>query len=69
MWCELIMKNHQNEETIWMKTFLSDETNAAKNAWSSYHAGKKSVPTPTLLNSSILLLLLKDVVHTSDYII
>ena len=48
-----------------MKNFLSDETTAAKNAWSSYHAGKKSVPTPTSLNSSILLLL-KDVVHTSD---
>ena len=47
-----------------MENFLSAET-TAKHAWSSYHAGKKRVPTPTPSNSSIFPLL-KDVVHTHD---
>ena len=58
------MKDQQNEEIVWMKIFLSAET-TAKHAWCSYHAGKKRVPTPTPLNSSIFPLL-KDVVHTPD---
>ena len=45
-----------------MESFLSAET-TAKHAWSLYHAGKKHVPTPTSLNSSIFQLL-KEVVHT-----
>ena len=64
IWCELILKAHQNEEVIWMENFLSTET-TAKRAWSSNHAVKKRVPTPTPLNSSIFPLL-KDVVHTLD---
>ena len=64
IWCELILKDHQNEEVIWMEIFLSAET-TAKNAWISYHGGKKRVSTPTPLNSSIFPLL-KDVVHTLD---
>ena len=28
MWCELILKDHQNEEVIWMENFLSAETTA-----------------------------------------
>ena len=36
MWCELTLKNHQNEEFIWMQNFLSAEA-TAKHAWSSYH--------------------------------
>ena len=64
IWCGLILKDHQNEEVIWMENFLSAET-TAKHAWSSYHAGKKRVPTPTPSNSSIFSLL-KDVVHTLD---
>ena len=64
IWCELILKDHQNEEVIWMKIFLSAET-TAKDAWRSYHGGKKRVPTPTPSNSSIFPLL-KDVVHTLD---
>ena len=47
-----------------MENFLSAET-TAKHAWSSYHVGKKRVPTPTPSNSSIFPLL-KDVVHTPD---
>ena len=47
-----------------MEIFLSAET-TAKHAWSSYHAGKKRVLTPTPLNSSICPLL-KDVVQTPD---
>ena len=52
IWCELILKDHQNEEVIWMKNFLSAET-TAKHPWISYHAGKKRGPTPTPSNSSI----------------
>ena len=58
------MKDHQNEEVIWMEKFLPAET-TTKHAWSSYHAGKKCVPTPTLSNSSIFPLL-NNVVHTLD---
>ena len=58
------MKDHQNEEFIWMKKFLSPET-TAKNSWILYYAGKKRVPIPTPSNSSIYPLL-KDVLHTSD---
>ena len=47
-----------------MENFLSAET-TAKHAWSSYHAGKKCVPTPKPLNSPIFSLL-KDVAHTPD---
>ena len=61
MWCELILKGHQNEEVIWMENFLSAET-TAKHAWSLYHAGKKCVPTPTSSNSSIFPLL-KDLLN------
>ena len=64
IWCELILKDHQNEEVIWIENFLSAKT-TAKHAWSSYHAGKKRVPTPTPLNSSIFPLL-KGVVHTLE---
>ena len=64
IWCELILKDHQNEEVIWMEKFLSAET-TAKHAWSSYHAGKKRVPTSAPSYSSIFPLL-KDVVHTPD---
>ena len=64
IWCKLILKDHQNEEVIWMENFLSAET-TAKHAWSSYHVGKKRVPTPTPSNSSSFPLL-KDVVHTPD---
>ena len=60
----MVLKDHQNEEVIWMKNFLSAET-TAKHAWSSYHTGKKCVPTPTSSNSSIFPLW-KDVVHTPD---
>ena len=64
IWCELILKDHQNEENIWTENFLSAET-TAKHVWSLYHAGNKRVPTPTPSNSSIFPLL-KDVVHTPD---
>ena len=40
IWCKLILKDHQNEEVIWMENFLSSET-TAKRAWSSCHAGTK----------------------------
>ena len=63
IWCELILKDYQNEEVIWMENFLSAKT-TAKHAQSSYHALKR-VPTPTLSNSSIFTLL-NDVVHTPD---
>ena len=59
----MILKDHQNEEVIWMETFLSAET-TTKHAW-SYHAEKKRVPTPTPSNGSTFPLL-KDAVHTSD---
>ena len=52
IWCELILKNHQNEELIWIENFLSAET-TAKHAWSSCHAGIKCVPIPTPSNSSV----------------
>ena len=28
IWCELILKDHQNEEVIWMESFLSAKTTA-----------------------------------------
>ena len=61
--CELILKDHQNEEVIWMKHFLSSET-TAKHGWSSYYVEKEYVPTPINSNSSIFTLS-KDV-HTPD---
>ena len=64
IWCELILKDHQNEEAIWMENFLWTET-TDKHAWSSCHARKKRMPTPTPSNSSIFPFL-KDVVHTPD---
>ena len=63
IWCELILKNHQNEKVIWMENFLSAET-TAKHAWSLYHARRKHVQAPTPSNSSIFPLL-KDM-HTLD---
>ena len=41
IWCELILKDHQNEEVIWMEIFLSAET-TVKYPWSSHHARKKT---------------------------
>ena len=52
IWCELILKDHQNEEVIWLENFLSDEA-TVKRAWSSYHAGKKREPAPTPSDSPI----------------
>ena len=52
IWCELILKDHQNEEVIWLENFLSDET-TVQRAWSSYHAGKKRVPARTPSDSPI----------------
>ena len=48
IWCELILKNHQNEKVIWMENFLSAET-TAKHAWSLYHARKKTLAKPYTL--------------------
>ena len=39
IWCELILKDHQNEEVIWIENFLSAET-TAKHARSSNFVGK-----------------------------
>ena len=30
IWCELILKDHQNEEVIWMESFLSPENTATQ---------------------------------------
>ena len=62
MWCELILKDHHNDEVFLMEKLLSAET-TAKHAWSLYHAGKKRVTAPPPSNSSFFPLV-KDFVHT-----
>ena len=47
MWCELILKDQQIEEIIWMENFLSDET-TAKHVWSSFYAEKTCTNPYTL---------------------
>ena len=44
----MIWKDHQNEEVIWMETFLSAET-TAKHGWSLYYSEKELTSKSSIL--------------------
>ena len=49
IWCELILKDQQIEEVIWVEHFLSAET-TTKHVWSSYYAEKLVlIPKPQIV--------------------
>ena len=49
IWCELIWKDHPNEEVIWMEKFLSAET-TAKHGWSLHYAEKELTSKSCILH-------------------